>query len=435
MTLCSYVFFLPHDVKRTGFDQVQKTTESRHSTMQEGDRYHSLGCWKDHSSRAIPTLEGLDSGLGDMHNYKTRSNAVEKCYQAAKSRSFTVFAVQYGGQCFGSADGHNTYCKYGRSTACQADGKGGTWANEVYRISTRTVNIALGKTAVQSSNENVLGKEWNARLAVDGNTDSNHYHGSCTHTTAAGETNPSWWVDLGQPYAIERVLIFNRMDCCQERLNPFNIHIGDSDQVSTNPRCGGDHRIDVKKPSISVSCQGMKGRYVGVRLPGYNRILSLCEVNVLSVGSNVRTDGCQHGYIRVGWRCIRLVPIQKSFPDAEQACVEEGATLAMPKTKEWDHALRHLVKTSGGNFDQTWIGMRVIGTGIRFDMYELKSVDGLPLGQYRGWHPGEPASVKYLGSGDSLCVQYWYSGRTADPMWDDADCNAKNPYICQSSPA
>ncbi|KAI8494559.1 hypothetical protein Bbelb_277850 [Branchiostoma belcheri] len=126
----------PNNVKRTRFDQIQKNTEPQPLTIQEaGDRYHSLGCWKDHSSRAIPTLEGLDSRLEG--SYRTRSNAVEKCYQAAKSRSFAVFAVQHGGQCYGSADGHNTYFKYGRSTACQA-GDGGTWANDVYRITTRT---------------------------------------------------------------------------------------------------------------------------------------------------------------------------------------------------------------------------------------------------------------------------------------------------------
>ncbi|KAI8490320.1 hypothetical protein Bbelb_320580 [Branchiostoma belcheri] len=129
----------PHKAERTGFDQVQETTEPQPSTL-EGGSYHSLGCWKDssHNNRAIPTLEGLESRLGDMHSYQARSDAIEKCFQAAKSRSFTVFAVQHGGQCFGSANGHNTYFKFGRSTACEADGKGGTWANEVYRITTQT---------------------------------------------------------------------------------------------------------------------------------------------------------------------------------------------------------------------------------------------------------------------------------------------------------
>ncbi|KAI8479445.1 hypothetical protein Bbelb_428150 [Branchiostoma belcheri] len=78
----------------------------------------------------------------------------------------------------------------------------------------------------------------------------------------------------------EEVVIFNRQDSRQDRLNPFNIHIGDSDQVITNPKCGGDHRIELNQPFISVLCLGMMGRYVGVRLPGASRVLSLCEVQI-----------------------------------------------------------------------------------------------------------------------------------------------------------
>ncbi|KAI8494540.1 hypothetical protein Bbelb_277660 [Branchiostoma belcheri] len=140
------------------------------------------------------------------------------------------------------------------------------------------VNLALGKPAYQTSSDAP------ADRAVDGNTDGDFFAqpGSCTHTVDGGETDPSWWVDLGQSYMVDRVVILNRMDCCSERLNPFNIHIGDSDQVSDNPKCGGDHQIAVNHPSISVACQGMRGRYVGVRLPGFHRILTLCEVQVFS---------------------------------------------------------------------------------------------------------------------------------------------------------
>ncbi|XP_019622202.1 PREDICTED: hepatocyte growth factor activator-like [Branchiostoma belcheri] len=120
-----------------------------------------------------------------------------------------------------------------------------------------------------------------ARLAVDGNTDGDYYQSSCTHTSQ-WIANPSWWVDLGRSYNIGRVVIFNRQDCCPERINPFNIHIGNSDQVALNPKCGGDHQIALNQPSISVSCQGMAGRYVGVRLPGNSRTMTLCEVQVFA---------------------------------------------------------------------------------------------------------------------------------------------------------
>ncbi|XP_078670967.1 uncharacterized protein LOC144911067 isoform X2 [Branchiostoma floridae x Branchiostoma belcheri] len=142
-----------------------------------------------------------------------------------------------------------------------------------------SVNVALGKAANQTSINAANGV---ASRAVDGNTNGQYSSGSCSHTEG-GDPDPTWWVDLGQSYVVDRVVIFNRMDaCCVGRLNPFNVHIGYSDQVSTNPKCGGDHQINLSQPSISVSCQGMLGRYVGVRLPGTGRVLTLCEVQVFA---------------------------------------------------------------------------------------------------------------------------------------------------------
>ena len=94
--------------------------------------YTSLGCWKDTSNRAIPTLEGLSSFLDGY--YGSRTAAIQKCYQAAKSLGYGVFAVQNGGWCASSATAKSTYEKYGASKACRPDGKGGGWANHVYEI-------------------------------------------------------------------------------------------------------------------------------------------------------------------------------------------------------------------------------------------------------------------------------------------------------------
>ncbi|XP_066266629.1 uncharacterized protein [Branchiostoma lanceolatum] len=98
----------------------------------ENRGYVSLGCWKDESDRAIPILEGTDPRLDGQ--YRERDNAIEKCFEVALSRGFPVFSVQHGGQCFGSADGLNTYNKHGPSSDCEGDGEGGAWANEVYQI-------------------------------------------------------------------------------------------------------------------------------------------------------------------------------------------------------------------------------------------------------------------------------------------------------------
>jgi hypothetical protein len=57
--------------------------------------------------------------------------------------------------------------------------------------------------------------------AVDGNTDENFWDGSVTHTY----NNPGeWWeVDLEDEHTITGVTIWNRADCCSERLANFDI--------------------------------------------------------------------------------------------------------------------------------------------------------------------------------------------------------------------
>ncbi|XP_035674688.1 uncharacterized protein LOC118414621 [Branchiostoma floridae] len=153
------------------------------------------------------------------------------------------------------------------------------WLKEVqFHGFTTVVNVAKEMEASQTSSAD----GGVARLAVDGNIDTNWAGGSCTRTTAVD--NPVWKVDLSQSYAVKNVVIFNNDD----RINPFNIHIGDNEDVSTNPKCGGDHRFHrnsnprEKSVSMNVPCAGMRGRYVGIRAPGSSRVLSLCEVRVFS---------------------------------------------------------------------------------------------------------------------------------------------------------
>ena len=66
-------------------------------------------------------------------HYTRRSRQVRKCYEAALSLGYDIFAVQDGGQCFGTTNAANTYNKYGQSSKCYG-GTGGPMANDVYRI-------------------------------------------------------------------------------------------------------------------------------------------------------------------------------------------------------------------------------------------------------------------------------------------------------------
>ena len=97
--------------------------------------YQTLGCWKDTIPRVLPTLEGNGNVrfVLDGH-YKTRENVVQKCYEAANSLGMDIFAVQDGGQCFGSpVESSSPYMTIGKSTAC-LNGTGGPMANDVYTM-------------------------------------------------------------------------------------------------------------------------------------------------------------------------------------------------------------------------------------------------------------------------------------------------------------
>ena len=74
-------------------------------------------------------------------------------------------------------------------------------------------NLALHKRTVQSTT--IL--DGASSRAVDGNTSGVWTENSVTHS-ALGPGN--WWmVDLGEEYLIQNIHIYNRTDCCSERLN------------------------------------------------------------------------------------------------------------------------------------------------------------------------------------------------------------------------
>ena len=90
-------------------------------------------------------------------------------------------------------------------------------------------NVAPAGTATQSSNYNdsVL-----ASRAIDGNTDGSFYHNSVQHTlndenNYVGNGYAWWQVALGQDYQVDQIVIWNRTDCCVDRLNNFTVTLFD----------------------------------------------------------------------------------------------------------------------------------------------------------------------------------------------------------------
>ena len=78
-----------------------------------------LGCWKDTGNRAL-------------NNYKGRVSNLNECTKKAITDGATIFATQYGGQCWLPRAG-DKYDKYGKQEgACPP--LGGPWTNHVYQV-------------------------------------------------------------------------------------------------------------------------------------------------------------------------------------------------------------------------------------------------------------------------------------------------------------
>lgn len=144
-------------------------------------------------------------------------------------------------------------------------------------------NVAPAGVATQISD---LGADTQAGLAIDGNTNGHFGSGSVTHTSG-GPTDERWWmVDLTTAVSIAEVRLWNRNDCCSDRLRDFYVLVSDdpfaSDVLADNLVQAGVsayyHAGQAGSPSaIEI---GREGRYVRVVTNGTGE-LSIAEAEVL----------------------------------------------------------------------------------------------------------------------------------------------------------
>ena len=164
------------------------------------------------------------------------------------------------------------------------------------------VNFAVLPGAVATQSCLFVGI-FEARLANDGNTDGDWRNGSVTHTEL--NTNAWWQVDLGSIKTIDNVLIWNRTDCCAERLSPFFVLVSDvpflSDDLDTarnQPGVTSYQITETPVPTQQVTVN-RSGRYVRVQLAGAN-YLSLAEVEVYGANQGV-VNGVTYEYFEGVW--------------------------------------------------------------------------------------------------------------------------------------
>jgi len=148
-------------------------------------------------------------------------------------------------------------------------------ANRLYAVT----NIAQAKTSKQSSTSN----NGAAGRAVDGNTNGAYSANSVSHT--ASNANAWWQVDLGGNYAINSIVLWNRTDCCANRLSNFYVFVSTSDisgrsySSLVNDTTVWRYRVTGQAPTKLNIPAPINGRFVRVQLAGTN-YLSLAEVQV-----------------------------------------------------------------------------------------------------------------------------------------------------------
>ena len=86
-------------------------------------------------------------------------------------------------------------------------------------------NLAYLKDTSQSSTYSDRFATGASSNAVDGNSNTNFNDGSCAHTLNGKQ--PWWRVDLGNVELVNEVYVVNRGGCCGNRLNPFEIRVGE----------------------------------------------------------------------------------------------------------------------------------------------------------------------------------------------------------------
>ncbi|MCK5828940.1 MAG: discoidin domain-containing protein [Methylococcales bacterium] len=156
---------------------------------------------------------------------------------------------------------------------------GQRWARFI--LSTLSLNLADNKTASQSSTAH----GGSANRAIDGNISGHYGDASTTHT--GYENNPWWQVDLGSKIQVNSIRLWNRTDCCTDRLSNFYVFVSNSDisALSLDQLLSDNnvwkHQVSGQvSESLDIDVNSL-GRYVRIQKVGYG-YLSLAEVEIKS---------------------------------------------------------------------------------------------------------------------------------------------------------
>ncbi len=156
---------------------------------------------------------------------------------------------------------------------------------QVIRVSALDVrldNLAVSGSATQSSTLNDTGT-FDAGNAIDGDLSGVDESGSLTHTNS--EASPWWELDLGRVVDVDTIRVWNRTDCCAERLADMHVLVSKTPIVSKDLSIASSQAGVTDIPVAGIAGRqtdlpvGSQARYIRVQLGGTG-ILQLAEVQV-----------------------------------------------------------------------------------------------------------------------------------------------------------
>lgn len=241
------------------------------------------------------------------------------------------------GLCSNPAKSDGAACNDGN--ACTADScQSGACVGKTRTTCLTTRNLALAGTASQSSTAS-YSQQPVASKAIDGNTNGNFAGGSVTHTNSDAQ---AWWqVDLGAVKNVASVTLWNRADCCADRLSNFDLLIS----TDGNWSAASTFRFYVpgQAPAQLSIPAGVAGRYMRVQLRGTN-FLSLAEVQVFGCdsacddGKSCTIDtcapatGCGYSIAADGAACEDGNPATPASFCSAGACTTQAFFQGQPET-------------------------------------------------------------------------------------------------------
>jgi len=190
-----------------------------------------------------------------------------------------------------------------RSAASEVSGKSAKNGAGHQPLSTppAQTNLALGKTATQSSDFANAGITFVASRAVDGNTNGSFWGGNTSSATNYS-SQPWWQVDLNSAQQIGTVQVWPRVDCCPEMTGNFYVLVSDNafnstDLATTLAQSGvSSYYVSGYAGMPTTVSVNRSGRYVRIQRND-SQYLVLAEVQVWSgvappaPGPSVPRDG------------------------------------------------------------------------------------------------------------------------------------------------